>query len=107
MFVYFNPYCNCFDVICNEEYVFIYTYQSCYRNLCFPKDEISTIKQTQCILRRRERLTRGQFSTHKLQCLASFTVVSIHRTKYFVQKAMSYPHLTCKETEAGRCHTLL
>lgn len=102
--MYFNPYCVCFDVVCNEEYVFIYTYQSCHRNLCFPKDYISTIKQTQCILRRRGRLTRGQFATHKLQCLASFTVLSIHGSKHFIQKAIRYPHLARKETESGHGH---
>lgn len=36
--LYFNPHCDCFDVDCNEDYVFIYTDESRYRNLCFPKD---------------------------------------------------------------------
>lgn len=42
--------------------MFVFIYQSCYRNSWFPKDYISTIKQTQCILRR-GNTCRGQFST--------------------------------------------
>lgn len=75
--VYFNPYCDCFDVVCNEEYGFIYTYQSCYRNLCFPKDQISTIKQNTVYTQKKgEANQRSIF--HSQTTVLSLSLSSFH-----------------------------
>lgn len=103
--MYFNPYSDRFDVVCNEEYGFIYTYQSVIGICASQRIRFPLSNKTQCILRRRGRLTRGQFSTHKLHCSASLSALSIRASKHFEQKAISYPHVAYKKTLRIPPHT--
>lgn len=104
--VYFNPYCDCFDVVCNEEYGFIYTYQSCYRNLCFPKDQISTIKQNTVYTQKKgEANQRSIFhSQTTVLSLSQFFPSMDPNTLY--RKLSVIPTLHVRK-QSGHHHTLL
>ena len=102
--MYFNPYCDCFEVVCNEEYVCIYI------------RAVIGIRDSQRIrfpLSNKHSVYLGGGGIHlevnfplQLQCSATVTVLSSHRFKHSVQKAIGYLCPASRETESGIYHTL-
>lgn len=103
--MYFNPYSDRFDVVCNEEYGFIYTYQSVIGICASQRIRFPLSNKTQCILRRRGRLTRGQFSTHKLHCSASQLFPSMDPNT--LNRKLSVIPMLHTRKHSGYHHTLL